>query len=56
MVTIKDDRGLINNFARDPEAYAAEAPSPEQKRRYAILGVVGAVFMTGVIALAVAVS
>ncbi|MGB7413404.1 MAG: ssl1498 family light-harvesting-like protein [Thermosynechococcaceae cyanobacterium] len=56
MISTTDERGVINNFARDPEAYAAEYPSSSQQRTYWVLGVVSAVFMSGVLAVAFAVS
>ncbi|MGF1603364.1 MAG: photosystem II assembly protein Psb34 [Thermosynechococcaceae cyanobacterium] len=56
MISTTDERGVINNFARDPQPYAAEYPSASQQRTYWILGVVSAVFMSGILAVAFAVS
>lgn len=56
MISTTDERGIINNFAKDPKTSAAEYPSPAQQRRYWVLGAVSAVFMSGVVAIAVAVS
>lgn len=56
MITTTDERGIINNFAKDPATSAAEYPTPAQQRRYWIMGAVTTVFMSGVVGLAIAVS
>lgn len=56
MISTTDERGIINNFARDPVPSAAEYPTPAQQRRYWIMGAVSTVFMSGVIGLAIYVS
>ncbi len=56
MISTTDERGIINNFAKDPVASAVEYPSKAQQRRYWIMGAVSTVFMAGVLALAYAVS
>jgi hypothetical protein len=45
-----------SNTAKEPKTYPAEYPSPEQQRRYWILGGITTLFMIGALALAVAVS
>ncbi|MBX2862739.1 MAG: ssl1498 family light-harvesting-like protein [Leptolyngbyaceae cyanobacterium MAG.088] len=47
---------MINNFAKDPIASAAEYPSRVQQRRYWVMGAFTAVFMTGVLVIAFAFS
>lgn len=56
MLTTTDDRGLLNNFAKDPKTSAAEYPSADQQRRYWIMGAASTVFMAGLMAVAFAVS
>jgi hypothetical protein len=56
MISTTDERGVINNFAKDPVPSAADYPSEAQQRRYWIMGAASAVFMAGVFALAFAVS
>jgi hypothetical protein len=56
MITTKDERGVYNNFAKDPIASPTEYPSPAKQRQYWILGAITTVAMMGVVALAVAVS
>ncbi len=34
----KDDEGIINNYATEPNMYLADYPSPEQQKRYVSLG------------------
>jgi hypothetical protein len=43
MISTTDERGVINNFAKDPEPYPAEYPTPSQQRTYWILGAVLAI-------------
>ena len=33
-----DDEGIINNYATEPDMYMANFPSPEQQKRYVLLG------------------
>lgn len=35
---IKDEQGLLNNFANEPKTYYAEYPTPAEQRRYWIIG------------------
>ncbi|MCU0548891.1 MAG: ssl1498 family light-harvesting-like protein [Leptolyngbya sp. Prado105] len=53
---VKEEGGLLNNFAIEPKMYEAEPPSQNQKRNYIILGVAGAALIGGLIAVAAAVS
>ncbi|PZD73133.1 hypothetical protein C1752_02709 [Acaryochloris thomasi RCC1774] len=56
MISTTDERGVINNFARDPQTSAAEYPSPAQQRTYWFMGAATAILMSGVFAIAFAVS
>jgi hypothetical protein len=40
MTTISDENGIINNFAKEPAMYYAEAPSATDKRSYVIWGAI----------------
>lgn len=56
MISTTDERGVINNFAKDPKTRVAEYPSPAQQRTYWFMGIAATLFMSGVFALAYAVS
>lgn len=34
----RDERGVLNNYASEPQMYFADYPNVEQQRRYLILG------------------
>ncbi|NJK39095.1 MAG: ssl1498 family light-harvesting-like protein [Oscillatoriales cyanobacterium RM1_1_9] len=51
-----EDGGRLNNFAQEPKVYEAEPPTQKQKRNFIILGIVGAVLIVGLIAVAIGVS
>jgi hypothetical protein len=51
-----DGDSRLNNFPTEPKMYTAEPTSPDQKRNYLIIGVVGALLVGGLIAVAMAVS
>lgn len=53
---VKEEGGLLNNFAIEPKMYEAEPPSQSQKRNFIILGIIGAVLIGGLMAVAIAVS
>ena len=48
-----EEGGRLNNFAREPQMYQAEPPTPGEKRNFVILGVLGAAVTVGAIAVAV---
>ncbi|NCO75600.1 MAG: ssl1498 family light-harvesting-like protein [Cyanobacteria bacterium] len=48
-----EDGGRLNNFANEPKVYQAQAPSTKEKNNYLILGVLGIILVSGVIAIAV---
>lgn len=43
MTTISDENGILNNFAKEPAMYYAEAPSSEDKRIYVGWGAIALV-------------
>ena len=43
MTTISDENGIINNFAKEPAMYYAEAPSSQEKRSYLVWGAIALV-------------
>lgn len=51
-----EDGNRLNNFAREPKVYQAEPPTGNQKRNYAIMGVLAIAFVAGLIAVAVGIS
>lgn len=48
-----EDGGRLNNFAAEPKMYTAEPPTKSEKRNFIILGVLGALIISGSIAIAV---
>ncbi|GAP97480.1 photosystem II assembly protein Psb34 [Leptolyngbya sp. NIES-2104] len=53
---VKEEGGLLNNFAVEPKMYEAEPPTASQKRNFIILGTVGAILVGGLMFVAVSVS
>ncbi|MBW4486484.1 MAG: ssl1498 family light-harvesting-like protein [Trichocoleus desertorum ATA4-8-CV12] len=51
-----EEGGRLNNFAVEPKMYQAEPPTKTQQRNFFILGVVGAVLVSGLIFVAFSVS
>ena len=56
MYTTTSENGILNNYAKDPEMYFAQYPSPEQQRRYLIQGWLAIGFVVSLIFTACAVS
>lgn len=56
MYTTTDERGILNNFAKEPKPYLAQVPSPSQQKRYLLQGVAAMLLVGGLFAIAVAVS
>ena len=56
MYTTTDERGIMNNYAAEPDMYYAVSPSPEQKRNYLIQGALALVLVTSIVLTALAVS
>ena len=49
----EEEGGLLNNFAKEPQMYTADEPNQNEKRNYAIFGVLAFLLLGGVIAVAV---
>lgn len=56
MPYIREERGLINNFADEPKVYQAEPPTSNQKRNYLLLGIACILLVGGLFYVAVSVS
>jgi hypothetical protein len=52
----QESGGRLNNFANEPKMYEATPPTTAEKRNYVFLGVAGALLVSGILAIAVAVS
>lgn len=48
-----EEGGRMNNFANEPKVYEAEPPTKNEQRNYIIFGILGALLIGGVIAVAV---
>jgi hypothetical protein len=46
MYTTADERGILNNYATEPELFYASYPSPEQQHRYLFQGAIATLFVT----------
>lgn len=46
MYTTADERGILNNYATEPELSYASYPSPEQQRRYLFYGAIATLLIT----------
>ena len=51
-----EEGGRLNNFAREPKLYEAEAPTKTEQRNYILLGIAAVVLLGGVIFVAFSVS
>lgn len=49
----EEEGGRLNNFAREPRMYKAEPPTEPEKRNYILLGILAALLVAGVVAIAV---
>jgi hypothetical protein len=56
MPYINEENGLLNNFAREPKVYQAEAPTVGQKRNLMFLSIGTFALVGGLIAIAYVVS
>lgn len=56
MPYVDEEGGRLNNYAVEPKMYEAEPPTRKEKRNYAVLGALAALFVAGIIAVAYAVS
>jgi hypothetical protein len=56
MYTTTDEKGILNNYATEPQLYYAEYPSPEQQNRYLFQGAAAVLFVTSIVLIALGVS
>jgi hypothetical protein len=56
MTTISDENGILNNFAKEPKMYRADAPSSQQQRSYLLWGALASVVVVASVFTAVVVS
>ncbi len=49
----EEEGGILNNFAREPQMYTADEPTPKEKKNYVFFGVLASALLTGIIAVAV---
>ncbi|MCL1463004.1 MULTISPECIES: photosystem II assembly protein Psb34 [Argonema] len=56
MPYIKEDGGLLNNFAIEPKIYEATPPSKTEQRNYVIMGAAALALVGSLIFVAVSVS
>ncbi|MFM2311419.1 MAG: hypothetical protein RLZZ04_695 [Cyanobacteriota bacterium] len=51
-----DDEGIMNNYAAEPATSLANYPSPEQQKRYLLMGVGATLLISSLLAIAFTVS
>ena len=56
MTTISDENGIINNFAKEPQMYYAEAPNKKEQRSYVVYGAIASRVIAGSVFTAIFVS
>jgi hypothetical protein len=56
MYTTASERGILNNFSKEPAMYYAAPPANAERRRYLIQGALASVLVTGFISMAFLVS
>ena len=56
MTTTSDENGIINNFAKEPTMYYADAPSSQDQRIYVAWGAIALVVVVASVVTAVFVS
>ncbi|MGK7949261.1 MAG: ssl1498 family light-harvesting-like protein [Xenococcaceae cyanobacterium] len=56
MATIKDEQGLLNNFATEPKVYQATEPTSKEKSLYLLTGTLSALLVAGVVLISFVVS
>ena len=56
MTTISDENGIINNFAKEPAMYYADAPTSQDRRIYVAWGAIALAVVVAVVSTAVVVS
>ena len=56
MATTQDERGILNNFAKEPKVYQATEPTAKEQRFYLITGTLSALLVVSVVAISFVVS
>ena len=56
MPYIREEGGLLNNFAIEPKIYEATPPTKVQQRNYVIMGAAALALVSGLIFVAISVS
>jgi hypothetical protein len=56
MFTTTDEKGIINNYATEPQLYYSEYPSPRKQRNYALQGALATLLVTALVFVSFAVS
>ncbi|MCC0176625.1 ssl1498 family light-harvesting-like protein [Waterburya agarophytonicola K14] len=56
MTTISDENGIINNFAKEPQMYYAEAPTTKEQKSYIVWGAIAFLVTAGSVFTAISVS
>jgi hypothetical protein len=49
----REEGGILNNFAVEPDVYTAKPPTKNEQRNYLVLGVLGLLFVVGLVVVAV---
>lgn len=56
MLSTMDEKGMLNNYASEPNLYYAVFPSPEQQRQYLKQGAFAVLLLTTLVLTALVVS
>ncbi|MBD2292721.1 ssl1498 family light-harvesting-like protein [Anabaena sphaerica FACHB-251] len=56
MYTTTDEKGILNNYATEPQLYYAQYPTQEQQNRYLFQGAVAILFVASIFLIALGVS
>jgi len=56
MYSTADERGIINNFSKEPQMYYAEYPANTQQRRYLVQGTLAAMLVSGFVLMSLVIS
>jgi hypothetical protein len=54
--TTTDEKGILNNYAKEPKLYYAEFPTKAQQSTYTFQGVVAILFLTSIVLITLGVS
>ncbi|MBD2261104.1 ssl1498 family light-harvesting-like protein [Pseudanabaena sp. FACHB-2040] len=56
MYTTTDERGILNNYAVEPQMYLADYPAPEQQERYKLQAAIATLLVGALVLVSLAVS